>query len=77
MAAFDTYDSHSALLIEPVWNRNPYDALRDYKGYTFNLLIEPVWNRNSRRGEGTYYTKSLLIEPVWNRNVVRSRTRTR
>ena len=34
------------LLIEPVWNRNSADGIRE--STALRLLIEPVWNRNRR-----------------------------
>ena len=46
--------THPALLIEPVWNRNP-SATNRYR-LEGELLIEPVWNRNKR---GVVYLRSM------------------
>ena len=57
----------TALLIEPVWNRNV--ARVEFYPEPCSLLIEPVWNRNTRTMAHTVSYGSLLIEPVWNRNI--------
>ena len=55
----------TALLIEPVWNRNLFDLDNDICMISFNRT-----SMESKPDLGTQVLQcsDLLIEPVWNRN---------